>query len=486
MTTRFRHSSAPRTGWLRARLRGALALCLCALVLLGQALPAFAPSAGAFLGDFTVKDEVELGKKFNVLIKARLPLVEDPEVKEYVRSIVERLKAVVPPQPFDFETNVLLHNAVNAFASPGGYIFVHTGLLMAMEHESEVAGVLAHEMAHVTQRHIANRIEKSQRVTLLSLAGALAGAFMGGGGSGKGAAVAGSMAAGQAAMLNYSRIDESEADQVGMQYLVAAGFRPDGMAGAFEKLRRQSWMTGTDVPTYLSTHPNLTDRISEVRLRVEQQPAGVRNRQDDDERFRRVQLLVRARYADATIALRTFEQAKPDDCMSQLGRAILYSRLNRVGEATAAFDKALACNPRDQLVWREAGRFHYTKGDRHRAAQMLQRAVLMNSRDYMALFFYARLLFDAGQRNEAYTYYREVLRHLPEDSEVHDYYGRALGMDGQVFKGYLHLAYSALYANEKEKVEQLRDKARAVIRTPEDQADLERFDARYQERKAFW
>ncbi|HCG04587.1 MAG TPA: hypothetical protein DEV75_06035, partial [Desulfovibrio sp.] len=120
MTTRFRHHSAPRTGRLRASLRGSLALCLCVLLLLGQALPAFAPPAGAFLGDFTVKDEVELGKKFNVLIKARLPLVEDPEVKEYVRSIVERLKAVVPPQPFDFETNVLLHNAVNAFASPGG------------------------------------------------------------------------------------------------------------------------------------------------------------------------------------------------------------------------------------------------------------------------------------------------------------------------------------------------------------------------------
>lgn len=469
----------------RIRMRGAFALCLCVVMLAVQALPAFTPPAGAFLGEFTVKDEVELGKKFNVLIRSRLPLVEDPEVKEYVRSLVERLKATVPPQPFDFETSVLLHNAVNAFASPGGYIFIHTGLLMAMEHESEVAGVLAHEMAHVTQHHIAGRIEKSQRITLLSLAGALAGAFVGAG-SGKGAAMAGSLAAGQAAMLGYSRIDETEADQAGMHYLVSAGFRSEGMADAFEKLRRQNWMTGTDVPTYLSTHPDITARISEMRLRVEQLPAAVRDRQNDDTRFRRVRLLVRARYGDAATSLRAFEQAAPDDCMSQLGLAILYARLNRVGEASAAFDRALACDPGDQLIWREAGRFHYTKGDRGRAAQMLQRAVLMRSRDYMAMFFYARLLFDAGQRNEAFTYYREVLRHLPEDSEVHDYYARALGTDGQVFKGYLHLAYSALYANQKEKVEQFRERARAAIRTPEDQAELEHFDARYQERKAFW
>lgn len=467
---------------MRPAFRAFVSLLLAVTLVFQAATPGYALLG---IGDFTLKDEIELGKKFNVLIKSRLPLVEDPEVKLYVRSIVERLLAVAPPQPYSFEANVLLHNSVNAFASPGGYIFVHTGLLLAMEHESEVAGVLAHEMAHVTQRHIASRMEKMQAVSVLSLAGVLAGALMGGGNS-KGAAMVGSMAAGQSAMLNYSRIDENEADQIGLQFLTAAGFRAEGMTGAFDKLRRKHWMSGTDLPAYLTTHPDIQERISEVAARVSTLPAKQRNLPENDATFNRVRTLVRARYADVAVAEQIFAKAPENDCLSQLGKAILLARQNRVAAAEAAFEKALKCDPRDQLVWREAGRFHYTKGDRVRAASMLQRAVTMNPRDYMALFYYARLLADSGDRARAFGYFEEVLRQLPEDAEVHQHYGRVLGEDRKLFKAYLHLAYGALYGNEKERVVSFRDQARAQVRTAEEQSELDRLEARYQERKAFW
>lgn len=117
---------------------------------------------------------------------------------------------------------------------------------------------------------------------------------------------------------------------------------------------------------------------------------------------------------------------------------------------------------------------------------MLQRATLMNPDDYMALFFYARLLADSGQPQKSYQYFDEVLRRLPEDAEVHYYYGRVLGASGQPFKAYLHLAYSSLYSNDKHKTESFEEQARAQARTPEEMAELERFAATYQERKAFW
>lgn len=137
--------------------RGLVAVILSFALFLQGAIPAQA----ALFGSFGVKDEKELGRKFDVLVRSRMPLVEDPEIKGYIQSIVDRLSKTFPPQPFPFTANVLLHNSMNAFAVPGGSVFVHTGLIMQLDHESELAGVLGHELAHVTQRHIATRMEIS-------------------------------------------------------------------------------------------------------------------------------------------------------------------------------------------------------------------------------------------------------------------------------------------------------------------------------------
>lgn len=142
--------------------RGLVAVILSFALFLQGAIPVQA----ALFGSFGVKDEKELGRKFDVLVRSRMPLVEDPEIKGYIQSIVDRLSKTFPPQPFPFTANVLLHNSMNAFAVPGGSVFVHTGLIMQLDHESELAGVLGHELAHVTQRHIATRMERAQAVTI--------------------------------------------------------------------------------------------------------------------------------------------------------------------------------------------------------------------------------------------------------------------------------------------------------------------------------
>ena len=415
--------------------RGLVAVILSFALFLQGAIPVQA----ALFGSFGVKDEKELGRKFDVLVRSRMPLVEDPEIKGYIQSIVDRLSKTFPPQPFPFTANVLLHNSMNAFAVPGGSVFVHTGLIMQLDHESELAGVLGHELAHVTQRHIATRMERAQAVTIGSLVGALAAALLGGG-QGSGAIFAGSVAAGQAAMLN------------------------------------------------LSTHPDVGGRINEIHARIQGLPAAVRNRKDDDTRFNRVKTLIWARYGDPDAAARFFAkqlEGKKPDCLAYMGQGILAERRNQIKDADAAFSKALACAPGDALVVREAGRFYYNKGDA-RAGRTLLRALELDPNDIMAQFFYARLLDGSGDKASAHKYYQQVLRRLPQDAEVHYYYGRSLGEAGKVFDAYLHLAYSSLYQNDKRKTESWLKQARPLARTPVEQDQLKRFEAIYAERQEVW
>src|SRR6056297_2928285 len=195
-------------------IRALLLVPIIALVLLVS--PRDVVRAGIF-GDFTIRDEVELGRKFNMMIRSSMPMIEDPVVAGYVRDMVQRIARGMPPQPFALEPAVIRNGALNAFATAGGYVYVFSGLILNADHEAELAGVVAHELAHVSQRHIAQSIEQSQLAGLGTLA----------------------------AQLKYSREHEEEADQVGLHYLMEARYPPQGLVDAFQKIRRLSWLGGS-------------------------------------------------------------------------------------------------------------------------------------------------------------------------------------------------------------------------------------------------
>ena len=133
---------------------------LIAAVCMAGMLLSPSPAAAGLFGDFTLQDEMKMGREFEVLVKSTMPIIEDPVVRDYVQGVVDRIVKPLPPQPYKFPANVVLHNSLNAFAAPGGFVFVFSGLIMHLNHESELAGVLSHEVAHVTQRHIAGRMER--------------------------------------------------------------------------------------------------------------------------------------------------------------------------------------------------------------------------------------------------------------------------------------------------------------------------------------
>jgi len=452
----------------------------------------FVPTAQASFFSFDLKDERELGEKFNALIRARMPLIEDTEVNDYVSGVVDRLVRVMPPQPFPFTVSIIQNNAVNAFAGPAGYVFVFTGLLLQMEHESEMAGVLAHELAHVGQRHIAKRVGEMKALTIGQLVGVLAGVILGQttGNKDLGTAVAvGSQAASAQAYLKYSRDDEQEADQVGMNYLVAAGYPPNGLTEAFETMRRLKWMQGGgDIPTYLSTHPGLDERMGYLKDRIKMLPKDVQSRKNSDVAFKRAQTLVRARYTDPKNAVSYFRRlGDKTTCLDKLGLAIALSRsLEDVSQARAAFEDALACGGTDALVLREAGRYYLKIRDFDRAKTLLETALRQNPKDIDANFEYGRMLAQEGNPRAAIAYLDQVRMRIPENAEIRTIYAQALGQAGDVFHAYLNLAYAAVYANNPPQAKFQLDKAKGAAKSDDDRRELAKLVETIKKRSEFW
>ncbi|MGF1612324.1 MAG: M48 family metalloprotease [Gammaproteobacteria bacterium] len=262
-----------RTKSLRRNVRRVFALSLIALLTVPRtsvteiSLPDIGDPSGAILSQ---GDERLLGEAFMRELRVRLKLVDDPEIVDYVQSLGYRLASHSGMPGARFSFAVIASPVINAFAAPGGFIGINSGLIEATTSESELAAVIAHEIAHVSQRHLARSIELADSMTLPALAGLIAAIALGVAGGGQaGAAAAAAVSAGQAQVqLNFSRSNEQEADRLGMQILYAAGFDPRAMSTFFERLQ-QSQRYFAKPPEFLSTHPVTGSRIADSRSRAE-------------------------------------------------------------------------------------------------------------------------------------------------------------------------------------------------------------------------
>ena len=215
--------------------------------------------------------EAQIGRAIMRSIRMSGQLVEDPQITEYINEIGHLIAAQTNDGDHEFTFFVVNDPRINAFALPGGYIGVHTGLIDATRNEDELAGVLAHEVAHVTQRHIARSIHASSRQSVLSTALMLGALILGAAGGDADAVQAGmAIAQGTAAQqqINFTRSNEYEADRIGIGALAQAGFDPHGMSSFFEVMSRQQLSAPDErMPEFLRTHPVTSARIAEARSR---------------------------------------------------------------------------------------------------------------------------------------------------------------------------------------------------------------------------
>lgn len=250
-------------------VRNLLASILLAVPAAAQNLPDLGDPAQA---TFTPAQEKRLGEDIMREIRADASYYDDAEVTDYVNRIGNRLVKRGTTTRQEFEFFMMRDPQINAFALPGGFVGVHTGLLLAAQSESELAGVMAHEISHVTQRHIARMITQQQGSQWLSIAALAVAILAARSNSQVGEAAA---AFGQAAVvqnqLNFSRDYEREADRVGLQLLDKAGFDPRGMEAFFERLQRATRFYD-GAPSYLRTHPLTHERIADIQNRAQDLP----------------------------------------------------------------------------------------------------------------------------------------------------------------------------------------------------------------------
>lgn len=273
--------------------------------------------------------------------------LDDAEVEEYVNLLGQRLATAANHGQLSFDFFVIRDGTLNAFALPGGYIGVHTGLLLAAESESELASVLGHEIAHVTQRHIAQLVGKQSQSAMLMMASLLVAVLAARSNSDLSqAAIAAGQAGAIQSQLGYTRSFEREADRSGLDILARAGFDVRGMPSFFERLQRATRMYENNAPAYLRTHPLTTERIADMENRVAMLP----QRQVADSAdfgFARAKLRANAGLAsDAVRDLQDRLKRDPDQGFFHrygLARALL--RAGQVDEAEAQLEVVRSSQP---------------------------------------------------------------------------------------------------------------------------------------------
>lgn len=438
-----------------------------ALIALFVALPppgvAFAPFAHAQrlpdLGDesdtgATPAQERRYGESIVAQIRGAGGYLDDPEVNDYLNELGNRLVSVAADR-FDFEFFAVPDPGINAFALPGGFVGVHTGLILLAQSESELASVLAHEITHVTQRHYARSLAGQQRSLLYQLAAlAVAVAAARSGSSSAGQATSAALASAQAlaiqTQLNYTREHEYEADRVGYQRLVAAGFDPNGMATLMARLQRSSRFSDSNAPSYLRSHPITYERIAEAQARAHGEPYR-QTRESLD--FHMVRALLRSYVGTDREAVAYFRIALADrkfnnPIATRYGLVAALLRAQDLDGAKRELATLESEAPPHPMIEAIAGHVLMTSGDLTGAIARFERALTRYPNKMQLVYDYPEALGKAGRNADAARFVELQLVRFPGNGPLHRIAARTYGAQGKRLLQHQHQAEYHVWAGD--------------------------------------
>lgn len=393
-------------------------------------------------------------------------LFDDPLLDEYIETLGFRLVAHANRPDHHFRFFLIRDRNVNAFAAPGGYIGTYAGLVMMTESEDELAAVIAHEIAHITQHHALRGYESASKASIpimIGMLAALVAASQAGGaqaGEAAQAAVVSGMGLMQQLQINYTRSNEYEADRIGIQTLAQAGFDPLGMADVFGRMGRQARNYGLSPPEILRTHPFESTRIAEAKARAEEaarrseritppDPAGQRSLDNRFELFRERMRVLLAPAGDNQLARYREQVARaPDDPFQRYGLALVLARQEAWREAEELAQALLQAHP-DTLAFSLL--LADIEGRTGREAEALARYQALDGRhpDRAAVLApYAELLLrkgDAGQARIAARLLRPLIDRDTDHAQLYALVGRAYELAGEPIRAAEAHALSAAY-----------------------------------------
>ncbi|HET7831430.1 MAG TPA: M48 family metalloprotease [Gallionella sp.] len=434
----------------------------------------FSPSAVSDglpdLGDIsqtvlTPQQERQIGQQSMLEIRASKQYLDDAEINDYLNQLGDRLVENSTEPALEFTFFALNDPSINAFAMPGGYIGVNAGLLQTAQSESELAAVLSHEIAHVTQHHLARMLAGQQSDTLTSMA-ALAIAVLAARNNPQAseAAIVGAQAQAMQKQLNFTRTHEQEADRIGLEILQKSGFDVHAMPEFLDRLQKATRLLEGNMPAYLRTHPITSERIADIENRVQKYP--YRMTPDSlDFQLARAKLIASQKTPSEAIAyfndaLSTQKYGSPIAQRYGLVSGLLRNNnIDRATQELAVLRKQAQSNPQalnNPMLETLTGRVkRAAKNDA--AALAFYRTAVQNFPQYRALIYdYADLLLQSKQADTAVKLATEQLTRHPSDTRLYELQARGYAMQGKRLEQHQALAYSyAWQGNLRAAIEQL-------------------------------
>jgi beta-barrel assembly-enhancing protease len=423
-------------------------------------LPDFGDSAGSVVSP---EFERRLGKMFLNQVRHFEKVVSDPEVESYIQSIGYQLASHSDNAEQNFTFFVVNNPAINAFAGPGGVIGINSGVILNSANESELAAVMAHEIAHVTQRHLARQFEQ-QNLLSVPTAAAMVGAILVAvvnpeAGAAALAGVSGLSAQNQ---INFTRANEEEADRVGMQTLERANFDPRGMPAFFETLQRLSRYSQSAAPEFLRSHPLTTSRISDSIARAETYPKkAFANTHTYD--LVRAKLLVSSFKTAREAATHLREElnkskgSEKDKLPIRYGLAYAYILDNDFERAERQIEYLLKDDPDDIAYLLIAAKSKTSQSNYDAAFTIFKKAYELFPDYKPVVVAYSRALLDVKQAKAARDILKNYERHYSHDLNTYSLLGQAEAMLGnEIETAFIQAEYYFLAANTKLAIDKLK------------------------------
>lgn len=461
LSTRIpRHFGAHRL--LSTRL---LSLLLCASTCVFQAhaankqnLPQFGDATS---GIVSLEQERVIGEGFLRSLRAQAPRVKDPLLQTYVEHLIYKLASYSQLEDRQLDLVIIDDNSLNAFAAPGGIVGINLGLFLIGETENEISSILAHELAHLSQRHFARGLESGRGAGLKNMAGLLAGIILmtTAGGSEGIAAISAGQGLAQSERLRYSRSREAEADRVGIYTLANADMDPRAMAYMFERLERANRFNSTRIPEFLLTHPVTKDRIADSYNQTRSFPQKVFPTSLDFQ-LMKARATVLANAGDTDLIPRLEAGLKNSDAniraASQYGLVLATTSQGRVDAAQRRLNPLLAEYP-GKIAFTLAQAQLHTEVERYsNAIDVLEKALLINLDNYELSMSYADNLMRNQQASAAVEVLQTLTKKRPTDVDLWYLLAEAHGLANDVIGVHEARAeYFVLIGNFDQAIKQL-------------------------------
>jgi predicted Zn-dependent protease len=453
-------------------LRPLLAGFMCLFLLQSCAFyrPQEKPVARAYQED----EEVRIGRQFRREAKKHLKFVRNLEVERYIDRVGRKILSTLGPQPFDYRFFVVEDRQMNAFAVPGGSIYVHTGLIERMSSTDELAGVMAHEIVHIKARHMA-RMSGTDITSLLGLLGV----FLGGASGGSGVQAAGAL--GQALaltrQLSYSRQLEQEADTLGVKYMAQAGFDPVGAVKAMRTMDQERTLNPVDVPPYLMTHPLTQERIAGVETAIRSFHLE-RHSASDLEQIRKIHLLMRLERKEADEAIAEYKKLaaqSPDKAEPRHFLALAYHAQGSWQEARRSYEQARALDRSSPGIDRDMGRLYTQIGELQLAREAFERSLAIETKEPSTYLYLGELLEKDSKVTEAISAYSMAKNLAPVWPEPYQRLSVAYNKMNRLGDAYYHLGKYFLLQDEDERAVLNLERAAKIAgpKTPRGQVIIE-------------